>query len=163
MNPLSSSAGRVKVRRFSGTPGADRRLRGASQCIHLPGPARYFLGALGQTEIGPLTQRDSVVVTWSLRASNPSGTCNGGTPVASGEVLVTRNSSWTPAPTTIIDVAPSQWSPDASITLSLVVIDNGLALPPVATGWFDGLSLVASPLDPNALFEDGFEVGATSD
>jgi hypothetical protein len=57
-------------------------------------------------------------------------------------------------------VPESEWSHVSSITIALVVIDNGLTTPGTATGWFDRVTLEHTMIGddrPPQVFRDGFE------
>lgn len=43
----------------------------------------------------------------------------------------------------------------SSLTVALVVIDNGITFPPAVTGWFDGITLDAESND--LIFAHDFE------
>jgi len=148
-------SGSAKV---SGQPVNGNRVVGSRQCVHLPGPGLYTLTTFGKTEFGPTAQRDSVVLQWEFRRDG-SEQCDGGPADDAGDLLVTRQSTFSdPASPAVISVPPADFTPNSSITVSLVVIDNGLTVPRRATGWFDVVSLALTPFEAgDELFADGFE------
>jgi hypothetical protein len=130
------------------------------QCIHLPGPGRYLLNGSGRSGFGVIGMRDTVLLHWQYRR-NGSEACNAGPPDASDDHVLTTLNSWNrPAQAAVIDVPESEWSHVSSITIALVVIDNGLTTPGTATGWFDRVTLEHTTIGddrPPQVFRDGFE------
>lgn len=47
------------------------------------------------------------------------------------------------------------WTPDSSITVSLMIVDNGLAVSGNVTGWFDRITLTHELND--VIFANGFQ------
>lgn len=146
-------SGSAKV---AGTPNQGMRLVGAKQCIHLPGPGRYKLNGYGMTTFAVGAQRDSVILHWDLRHDGGES-CEAGAVAASGDHLLTRGTSFdTPVQPAVIDVPGEVWTTNSSITVALVMVDNGIAFPAQVTGWFDGITLTGEPLS-DVIFADGFE------
>lgn len=141
----------------AGTPLAEgTRLNGAQQCIFLPGPGRYRLNGYGRSPGFLVAQRDALYLNWKLRRDGDQG-CAAGLPDREGDHFLTRANAWvSPAVPAVIDVPPELWSSNSSITVALVVVDNGLTVPREATGWFDGISLTVEALD-DVIFADGFD------
>lgn len=126
------------------------------QCVHLPGPGRYALNGWGRSVGATVSTRDSVLLHWQLRHNGGEG-CTQGNADASGDHFLTSSASWTqPATPAEIQLAEAAWTPNSSLTVSLVVIDVGVTVPPAINGWFDGIHLAVSPIG-NDLFRDGFE------
>ncbi len=126
------------------------------QCVHLPGPGRYALNGWGRSVGATISTRDSVLLHWQLRHNGGEG-CTQGSADASGDHFLTSSTSWTqPATPAEIQLAEAAWTPDSSLTVSLVVVDVGITNPPAINGWFDGISLAVSPIG-SELFRDGFE------
>ncbi len=128
-----------------------------AQCVHLPGPGRYLLNGYGRSSGTTIANRDSTLLHWELRHAGTEA-CNSGTPNASGDHFLGASSSWrrpdTPA---VIDLTPAQWTNMSSLTVYLVVNDNGVVAPPnnSAVGWFDGITLEVE--DGDIIFQDDFD------
>ncbi len=126
------------------------------QCVHLPGPGRYALNGWGRSVGDTISTRDSVLLHWQLRQNGGEG-CTQGNPDASGDHFLTASASWTqPATPAEILLPEAAWTPNSSLTISLVVVDVGVTIPPTINGWFDGINLAVSPIGSD-LFRDGFE------
>ncbi|SDD53830.1 hypothetical protein [Aquimonas voraii] len=126
------------------------------QCVHLPGPGRYALNGWGRSVGATISTRDSVLLHWQLR-HNGGENCTQGNADVSGDHFLTSSASWTqPATPADIQLPDVAWTPNSSLTVSLVVVDVGVTSPAAINGWFDGISLAVSPLG-DALFGDGFE------
>lgn len=134
---------------------AQPRVTARSQCIHLPGPGRYLLNGWGRSA-GALATRDSVLLHWQLRHDGGEA-CNAGPPVLSGDHFLTTGTSWSrPAVPAQIVVSEADWTHTSSLTVALVVVDNGITFPPTVTGWFDGITLDAESND--LIFAHDFEL-----
>lgn len=134
---------------------AQPRVTARSQCIHLPGPGRYLLNGWGRSA-GALATRDSVLLHWQLRHDGGEA-CNAGPPVAAGDHFLTTGTSWfRPAVPAQIVVPEADWTHTSSLTVALVVVDNGITFPPAVTGWFDGITLDAESND--LIFAHDFEL-----
>lgn len=139
----------------SGAPINGLRLVGARQCVHLPGPGRYRLNGYGMTQFATTLHRDSVVLNWALRRDGTEQ-CDIGPIDASGDHLLTRGNAWfRPAEPAVIELPAEAWTPNSSLTVSLVMIDAGIAFPAQVQGWFDEITLEAQSLD-NGVAADGF-------
>lgn len=126
------------------------------QCVYLPGPGRYALNGWGRSVGATISTRDAVLLNWQLR-HNGGESCTQGIADASGDHFLTSSASWTqPANPAEIQLPEAAWTPNSSLTVSLVVVDVGVTSPPAINGWFDGIGLTVSPIG-NALFADGFE------
>lgn len=149
----ATGSGSLRVSRsdFVGT-----EVFGASQCIHLPGPARYLLNGFGRGGgFGVMT--DGTFLRWELRRDGGEA-CNAGPPDSSGTHFLSSSSSFVrPAVPAVIDLDEADWTHNSSITILLRVVDNGLTAPPnnSATGWFDGITLEVEGSD--LIFADGFD------
>lgn len=133
---------------------AQPRVTARSQCVHLPGPGRYLLNGWGRSA-GTLATRDSVLLHWQLRHDGGEA-CNAGPPVASGDHFLTTGTSWSrPVVPAQIVVSDADWTHTSSLTVALVVVDNGITFPPAVTGWFDGITLDAESND--LIFAHDFE------
>lgn len=133
---------------------AQPRVTARSQCIHLPGPGRYLLNGWGRSA-GAIATRDSVLLHWQLRHDGGEA-CNAGPPVASGDHFLTTSTSWVrPTVPAQIVVSDADWTHTSSLTVALVVVDNGITFPPAVTGWFDGITLDAESND--LIFAHDFE------
>lgn len=151
--PASSGSLRVNHSNFS-----TLSVIAAQQCIHLPGPGRYKLNGWGRGGAGPIATRDSAWLRWELR-HNGGEACTDGVATAAGNHFLSGSSTWTrPAVPATIDVTDADWNWRSSITVSLMVYDNGVVGPPnnSAVGWFDGITLEVESLD-DVIFADGFE------
>lgn len=156
-NSGAAGSGSAKVA-GSSTPGA--RLVGAKRCIHLPGPGRYLLNGHGMTAFAVGAQRDSALLHWELRHDGGQG-CESGPADAAGDHLLSRDSSFvTPAQPAVIVVEPELWSVNSSLTVFLVMVDNGLAVQGSVTGWFDGITLIETPFS-DVIFANDFQFGAS--
>jgi hypothetical protein len=149
----AGGSGSIKVARsnFVGT-----EVFGASQCIHLPGPARYLLNGFGRGG-GNGATRDGTSLRWELRRDGGEA-CNAGPPDVSGTHFLSASSAFVrPANPAVIDLAEADWTHNSSITILLRVVDNGIVAPPKnsAVGWFDGITLCAEGDD--VIFADGFD------
>jgi predicted outer membrane repeat protein len=133
---------------------AQPRVTARSQCIHLPGPGRYLLNGFGRSA-GAIGTRDSVLLNWQLRHSGGEA-CNAGPPNNGGDHFLSTSTGWVqPAVPAQILVSEADWTSTTSLTVALVVFDNGISFPPAVTGWFDGITLQAESLD--LIFADDFE------
>lgn len=127
-----------------------------TQCVHLPGPGRYLLNGWGRSGTGTPATRDAVSLHWSLRHDGGEA-CDAGAPNISGEHFLTTANAWVrPLEPAEIVLSPGDWSPNSSISITLVVTDRGTTAPPTVTGWFDGISLELTGFGPE-VFADGFE------
>ncbi len=128
-----------------------------SQCVHLPGPGRYLLNGYGRSSGTTIANRDSTLLHWELRHGGLEA-CTDGAPNASGDHFLGASTSWrrpdTPA---VIDLTPAQWTNTSSLTVYLVVYDNGVVAPPnnSAVGWFDGITLEV--VEGDIIFQDDFD------
>lgn len=133
------SSGSVFV---SGTPFT---AAGISQCIHLPGPARYALTGWGRNAV----DTNSTSLRWSFRR-NGGENCKDGPPQRTGDLILSDVTKWgRPAPFPV-DVGPAEWTDNSSITIELVVSGRD------PRGWFDGITLDAANLD-DRIFANGFD------
>ena len=133
---------------------AQARVTARSQCIHLPGPGRYLLNGFGRSA-GAIGTRDSVLLNWQLRHDGGEA-CNAGPPNNAGDHFLTTGTGWVqPAAPAQILVTEADWTTNTSLTVALVVFDNGITFPPSVTGWFDGISLQVEGTD--VIFADDFE------
>jgi hypothetical protein len=124
--------------------------------VHLPGPGRYLLNGWGRGGPGTIATRDGTLLHWELR-HNGAEACNAGPPDASGNHGLTASNSWVlPANPAVIDVSPAAWTHNSSITVQLVVIENGITSPSTTVGWFDGITLDATEGD--LIFANDFEL-----
>ncbi len=131
------------------------RMAGRAQCIHLPGPGTYVLNGWGR--VVPASTpfaSNRARLAWELRYDAGSFGCGDGAPDLGGTHVLAGTSTWTrPVDAGLIEVPPSVWTRNTSLTVKLDVIGAPLN-PPRA--WFDGISL--APVDiHDALFADGFE------
>lgn len=150
-----AGSGSLRVSHTNFTP---PRVVAARQCLHLPGPGRYKLNGWGRSSGVPAINRDSAVLRWDLRLSGGEG-CVDGPIVASGDHVLGSSTAWNrPANPAMIDIGEADWTWQSSITVSLVVIDNGLVGQPSnsAIAWFDGIRLEVESLD-DVIFADGFD------
>jgi len=130
------------------------RITARSQCVHLPGPGRYLLNGWGRSA-GATATRDTVMLHWHLRY-NGGEECNVGPAVLTGDHFLTTSTNWVqPATPAQIVVSEADWTQTSSITVFLVVVDNGVTFPPTVTGWFDGITLQVEDID--RIFADRFE------
>lgn len=142
----------------------DARVAVRRQCIHLPGPATYYLDGWGRvTGTAPFTPPNRVRLDRELRYSTASiDGCTNSTPAVTGSLLLASDDTWArPAVPAIIDVAPSVWGQYTSLTVYLVV-ENGSPIAPRPNavlggpeGWFDGITLETDYDD--TIFADGFD------
>lgn len=125
------------------------------QCIHLPGPGRYSLNGRGKGGGNTVQNRDYAILGWELRHSGTEQ-CNVGVPNVSGELTVGSGTNWgQAAQPAIIDLAPLDWSPTSSITVTLIAMDGGDAFPRNISAWFDGITLEVDGSD--VIFADDFD------
>lgn len=125
------------------------------QCIHLPGPGRYTLNGRGKGGGNTVANRDYAKLAWELR-HNGTEQCNAGTANVSGELGIGSGTSWGQASQpAIIDLAPLDWTPTSSITITLIAEDGGVSFPRNISAWFDGITLEVDGSD--VIFADGFE------
>lgn len=125
------------------------------QCIHLPGPGRYFLNGRGKGGGSTIQTRDYAKLGWELRRSGTEQ-CNAGVANVSGELGIGSGTSWGQAAhPAIIDLAPQDWTPTSSITVTLIAEDGGVSFPRNISAWFDGITLEVDGSD--VIFADGFE------
>ena len=133
---------------------AGERVDAMSQCVHLPGPGIYQLGARGRAGSGPIGDR--VLMQWQYRRDGGSGCYEGGVD-AQDDVVITNSPDWTEAPATFIDVPAGEWNHNTSIEIWLAVENSGSADPDVAHGFFDDIRLdVVGGVD-DVIFADGFD------
>ena len=135
---------------------AGERVEAMSQCVHLPGPGIYQLGARGRAASGPVGDR--VLMRWQYRRDGGTGCYEGGVDVED-EVVITSSPDWTEAPATYIDVPAGEWNHDSSIEIWLAVENSGSADPDVAHGFFDDIRLdvVGGVPGDDLIFADGFD------
>ena len=125
------------------------------QCIHLPGPGRYTLNGRGKGGGNTVANRDYAKLAWELRTSGTEQ-CNAGVANVSGELGIGSGTSWgQAAQPAIIDLAPQDWTPTSSITVTLIAEDGGVSFPRNISAWFDGITLEVDGSD--VIFADGFE------
>lgn len=136
---------------------ADERVDAMAQCVHLPGPGIYKLGARGRAGSGPIGDR--VLMQWQYRRDGGPGCYEGGVD-AQDDVVITNSPDWTQVPATYIDVPVNEWNRNTSIDIWLAVENSGSADPDVAHGFFDDIRLdvVGSVPDDDIIFADGFEL-----
>lgn len=134
---------------------AQPRVTVRSQCVHLPGPGRYLLNGWGRSGFGPVINRDRTLLHWQLRHDGGES-CNAGPPTASGDHTLSVSPTWTrPAQPAVIELSPADWTWQSSLTVMMVVVDNGITAPPRVTGGFDGITLEVEPSD--VIFADDFD------
>lgn len=157
-NAPGSSGGSLRF----GLEGRAARFEVARQCVFLPGPEIYRLNGWGRTtETTMPSTRDSVVLHWELRLDGGEQ-CDGGAADLEGDHVLSSDVTWqSPAEPAYIDSnrifdrRRGQWSPNASIAITLVVIDrSGSVSHKFGSGWFDDVELEAGG---ETLFADGFE------
>lgn len=132
------------------------RVAGASQCIHVPGPGQYLLNGFGRSGFGGVGNRDYVYLNWEFRRSGGEA-CNSGAATLAGDHFLSNSPSWQrPGSPKLINVSVGDWTSTSSITITLIVVENGITSPPTASGWFDGITL--EYIDPNdRIFGNGFD------
>lgn len=127
-----------------------------SQCVHLPAGGRYRLNGWGRAGIGTPATRDGILLNWQLRHDGAES-CTQGPANASADHFLTSSSNWTqPATPALVELAPEDWTVNSSLTVSLVVNDNGGTAPLTVTGWFDGITLDFEPFN-DVIFANGFD------
>ncbi len=158
-NAPGSSGGSL---RFGRDGGQASRFEVARQCVFLPGPGIYRLNGWGRTaETAMPSTRDSVVLRWELRLDGGEQ-CDGGAADLEGDHLLSNDVIWqSPAEPACIDSnrifdrRRGQWSRNASIAITLVVIDrSGSVSHKFGSGWFDAITLEPGG---DTVFADGFE------
>jgi len=133
-----------------------RRAPIGQQCIHLPGPGRYYLNGRGKGGGNTMPTRDYANLAWEFRR-NGTEQCSAGNADSSGEIGVGSGTNWgQAAQPAIIDVSPQDWSPTSSITVTLIGVDGGVSFPATISVRFDGITLTADGSD--LIFADGFEL-----
>jgi predicted outer membrane repeat protein len=150
----AAGSGSVLVQ-VAGSTAPGNRLVTLRQCIHLPGPGSYRLNGWGRSSPGgTVFERDGGALAWEYRQAGGES-CNAGAATASGELLLGNSQAWNrPASPAVIQVPVTGFSATSSITVSLVVIDNGLQLPRSFFGRFDGITL---DIDGDLIFANGFQ------
>lgn len=120
---------------------------GPSQCIHVPGPTRYLLNGWARVQ----TTTNDASLRWEFRRDGAEA-CTIGNADRSGLLsLSTSTAAWTQAVNAAaIDVPPSEWTRNSSITITLVTGGRDPA------GWFDGVTLVPTA-GVDRIFADDFE------
>jgi hypothetical protein len=150
-----TSSGSLHIERPNAATG--QPIAYASQCIHLPGPARYALngwGRSGSTGGFPPPVLDTTQLRWELR-HNGGEDCAGGAIAASGALFLSNGDWRRPANPAVIDIVAADWTSQSSLVIHLVVIESSTTHD-AARGWFDGITLEAQSLD-DVIFRNGFE------
>jgi hypothetical protein len=135
-----SGSGSIRV----AATGTNLSAIGSAQCIHLPAASRYLLSGFGRNA----TATNSVGLRWEFRR-NGGEQCTAGEPDRTGDLLLSGSTLWTRPEPASIPVTEAEFTPNSSITITLVA--SGRA----PDGWFDGIYLLTGSLD--AIFANGFD------
>ncbi len=130
------------------------RMAGRAQCIHLPGPGTYALNGWGRVlpAFTPMNG-NRARLTWELRYDADRFGCDDGVPDLGGTHQIASTGTWTrPAGPALIEVPPSVWTRNTSLTIKLDVIGAPINPP---SAWFDGITLETGYDD--TIFANGFQ------
>jgi predicted outer membrane repeat protein len=133
------------------------RIVSRQQCVYLPGPGNYRLNGSARTTGSNAINVQTALLHWELRRDGGSS-CNGGAFTNEGDLPLATGTAWArPAQPTTITVLPGGWTPNSSITVSMVMRFNGISVPQGMHGWFDDVTLDVDGASVDGLFGDGFE------
>lgn len=149
----SGAAGSASAYLTRANAGSGQETHGLSQCIHLPGPARYALNGWGRVG-GLLQPRDSARLHWEYRRNG--GEDCAGVPDKFGWHHLSSGAWSRPAEPALIEVSQIDWGDLPSIKVTLVAVEAGVAVNNTTDAWFDGITLDAVALD-DVIFANGLE------
>jgi len=130
------------------------KVGGLVQCVHLPGPGIYALNAWGHGTGTMVTAGDIAELYWEYRKIGGEN-CILGAADATGTKILSSGNSWSkPATPAYIEVSEQDWTPDSTISVMLVAVENGVSGAPT-NAWFDGVTLGVEGDD--TIFAEDFE------
>jgi hypothetical protein len=131
------------------------RVTARTQCIHLPLTGTYKLNSFARTTGSfPPSSVQTALLRWEFRRDGGEA-CNSGVPDRAGDLRITSGSAWATAfNPAVIAVTPDQFTRNSSISVSTVMVNDGITVRPSLSGWFDRITLI---LDSDRLFANGFE------
>jgi hypothetical protein len=127
---------------------------GLSQCVNIPNTGVYRLNGWSRVPGTISVGLDYARIHWRLRGNGPDcvGTVN-----AEGNHFLSRSNSWSLTTPAQIDVAPGVWTSNATLELSLEVLDGDTVGTNAVDAYFDEISLIATGAEVDAIFRNGFE------
>jgi hypothetical protein len=149
--------GSVQLRFLPAAPGqvANRGAiyyTGLFQCVSLPGPGDYRLGAHARVD-AQASAASFGDVLWSL---HPAGAPCAGAGTTGGRVGMPRSTAWI-AGSTALRIEPMDWVPGSALRIELAVGDSStVSIEPVEAE-VDEVTLLEGPM-----FADGFDEPAVS-
>lgn len=132
--------------------GTAQAYAGLSTCVLLPGSAQYRLDGLSRSP-GMVGARDYPRLRWVFRSNDSS--CTG--PATREGILALPASAYWASASTVIPVAPGEWTPNSTIEIVTEVLDGDSNGTNAVIAYFDDIYLTVGDLEVPDVFKDDFE------